>query len=139
MLTLTDDPDPRLEAVLEEGLAEHNAEMAHIRDWRALAVSAHDPETGDIAGGILGRTSMGLFFLDLFYLPKRLRRGGIGGRALRMAEDEAVRRGCTAGTLVTVNFQAPDFYARHGWEVFGRIATVSGVERIFMRKTLEAR
>jgi GNAT superfamily N-acetyltransferase len=139
MLTLTDDPDPRLEAVLEAGLADHNAEMARIRDWRALAVSVHDPETGELAGGILGRTSMGLFFLDLFYLPKRLQRGGIGSRALRMAEEEAARRGCTAGTLVTVNFQAPDFYARHGWEVFGRIASAPGVERIFMRKTLEVK
>jgi GNAT superfamily N-acetyltransferase len=139
MLTLTDDPDPRLEPMLEAGLAEHNAEMARIRDWRALAVTVHDPETGELAGGILGRTSMGLFFLDLFYLPKRLQRGGLGSRALRMAEEEAARRGCTAGTLVTVNFQAPDFYARYGWEVFGRIPTVPGVERIFMRKTLEAK
>ena len=40
-----------------------------------------------------------------------------------------------AATLVTVNFQAPDFYARHGWEEFGRIASAPGVERIFMRKT----
>ncbi len=52
---------------------------------------------------------MGLFFLDLFYLPKKLRRGGLGSRALRMAEEEAFRRGCTAATLVTVNFQAPEF------------------------------
>ena len=78
---------------------------------------------------------MGLFFLDLFYLPKKLRGGGIGSRALRMAEEEAIRRGCRAATLVTVNFQAPEFYARHGWEEFGRIASVPGVERIFMRKT----
>ena len=38
MLTLTDDPDPRLKEVLGAGLADHNAEMARIRDWRALAV-----------------------------------------------------------------------------------------------------
>jgi len=55
-----------------------------------------------------------------------------------MAEQEAARRGCTAATLVTVNFQAPDFYARHGWAEFGRIATVPGVQRIFMRKTLRS-
>ena len=138
MLTLTDEPDPRLEAVLEDGLAEYNEEMSRLRDWRPLAVAVHDPDTGALAGGVLGRTSMGLFFLDLFYLPKRLRGSGIGSRALRMAEEEAVRRGCTAATLVTVNFQAPDFYARHGWKEFGRIATEPGVERIFMCKSLAA-
>jgi GNAT superfamily N-acetyltransferase len=135
MITLTDDPDPHLEAVLDEGLAEHNAEMSRLRDWRALAVEVLDPDTGELAGGVLGRTSMGLFFLDLFYLPKKLRGGGIGSRALHMAEEEAIRRGCRAATLVTVNFQAPDFYARHGWEEFGRIASAPGVERILMRKT----
>ena len=137
-MTLTDTPDPHLKTMLEEGLAEHNAEMARLRDWRTLAIQVHDPDTGELAGGILGRTSMGLFFLDLFYLPKKLRGSGIGSRAIRMAEEEAIRRGCTAATLVTVNFQAPEFYARHGWEVFGRIPTIPGVERIFMRKTLAA-
>jgi len=135
MLTLTDTPDPRLEAVLEEGLADYNAEKVGTRDWRPLAVAAHDPDTGELVGGVLGRTSLGLFFLDLFYLPAKLRGGGLGRQALRMAEEEAIRRGCRAATLVTVNLQAPDFYARHGWEEFGRIATVPGVERVFMRKT----
>ena len=86
MLTLTDDPDPRLEDVLGDGLAEYNAEMSRRRDWRALAVTAHDPDSGALVGGLLGRTSLGLFFLDLFYLPKPLRGGGIGSQALRMAE-----------------------------------------------------
>jgi GNAT superfamily N-acetyltransferase len=135
MIALTDDPDPHLEAVLGDGLTEHNAEMSRLRDWRALAVEVRDRDTGELAGGVLGRTTMGLFFLDLFYLPKKLRGGGIGSRALRMAEEEAIRRGCRAATLVTVNFQAPEFYARHGWEEFGRIVSAPGVERIFMRKT----
>jgi GNAT superfamily N-acetyltransferase len=136
MITLTDSPDPCFETVLEEGLAEYNAEKFGGRDLRALAVTVHDPDTGELTGGLLGRTSMGLFFLDLFYLPAKLHGGGIGGRALRMAEEEAVRRGCRAATLVTVNFQAPEFYARHGWEEFGQLVGAPGVERIFMRKTL---
>jgi GNAT superfamily N-acetyltransferase len=136
MITLTDAPDPRLEEILEDGLAAYNAEKTHRRDWRPLAITALDPETGELAGGLLGRTSLGLFFLDLFYLPERLRRNGTGSAMLRMAETEAICRGCRAAMLVTVNFQAPDFYARHGWEEFGRIASAPGVERIFMRKAL---
>ena len=113
MLALTDAPDSRLESILDDGLAAYNAEQANRRDWRPLAVSAHDPDSGELVGGLLGRTSLGLFFLDLFYLPERMRRGGTGSAMIRMAETEAVRRGCRAATLVTVNFQAPEFYARH--------------------------
>ena len=137
-MTLTDAPPASLKAVLSKGLADYNAQQSRLRDWKPLAVIVHDPETGDAAGGLLGRTSMGLFFIDLFYLPDHLRGGGMGSQALRMAEEEARRRGCQAATLVTVNFQAPDFYARHGWEEFGRIASAPGVERIFMRKALSA-
>ena len=136
MITLTDAPDPRLKSVLEDGLAAYNAEKMGLRDGRPLAVTAHDPENGELVGGLLGRTSLGLFFLDLFYLPERMRHGGTGSAMMRMAEVEAGRRGCRAATLITVNFQAPEFYARHGWEEFGRIPSAPGVERIFMRKTL---
>lgn len=138
MVVLTEAPDPCFKSILEAGLADHNEEMARRRDWRPPAVAVQDPDTGELAGGLLGRTSMGLFFLDLFFLPKKLRRSGIGSQALRMAEVEAIARGCRAATLVTVNFQAPEFYARHGWEEFGRIASAPGVERIFMRKRLAA-
>ncbi len=137
MLTLTDAPPASLETVLDEGLADYNFQQSRLRDWRLLAVVVH-PETGDAAGGLLGRTSMGLFFLDLFYLPGHLRGSGMGSRALNMAEEEARRRGCQAATLVTVNFQAPDFYARNSWVEFGRIASAPGAERSFMRKTLAA-
>jgi GNAT superfamily N-acetyltransferase len=138
MITLTDTPDPRFEEILEVGLADYNETQTHRRDWRALGVMVQDPDTGEPAGGLLGRTSLGLFFLDLFYLPANLRGSGTGSAVLRMAETEAAHRGCRAATLVTVNFQAPEFYARHGWEEFGRIQTAPNVARIFMRKTLIA-
>jgi hypothetical protein len=67
MITLTDSPDPDFENVLEAGLTEYNESKTHRRDWRALAVMVRDPDTNELAGGILGRTSLGLFFLDLFY------------------------------------------------------------------------
>ena len=37
MITLTDTPDPRLETVLDDGLAEYNAERS------ACAIGAHWP------------------------------------------------------------------------------------------------
>jgi GNAT superfamily N-acetyltransferase len=107
VITLTDDSDPRLEMVLETGLADYNAAQTGVRDGRALAVAVQDPDTGEPVGGLLGRTTLGLFFLDLFYAPEHVRRSGIGGRALRLAEKEAARRGCRAAMLITINVQAP--------------------------------
>lgn len=136
MITLTDEPDPRLEGVLEQGLSDYNEQKTGRRDWRALAVAVNDPHSDAPVGGLLGRTTLGLFFLDLFYLPAHLRHDGVGRRALQMAEEEAIRRGCVAAALVTIDFQAPEFYARHGWEEIGRVRSAADVERIFMRKIL---
>jgi GNAT superfamily N-acetyltransferase len=74
-----------------------------------------------VVGGIIGRTSMGLMFIDRFFLPEGLRKQGLGTRVIRAAEEEGARRGCSRAILFTAHFQAPDFYQKQGWEVLGKI------------------
>ena len=136
-LTVTDDPAPEAAAVIETGLNRFNADNAGYWDWRALAVLASDPATNKVVGGLLGRTSLGLFFIDLFFLPESMRGAGIGGRIMKQAEEEARRRGCLAAVLYTISFQAPGFYERHGYRPFGKIDCLPpGTSRIFMSKQL---
>jgi GNAT superfamily N-acetyltransferase len=136
-LTLTDAPDERAQAAIGEGLSDYNLGQAGYRDARPLAVLVSDPDTKQVIGGLLGRTSMGLLFIDLFFLPESLRRHGIGSRVIRTAEDEALRRGCGKAILFTVTFQAPGFYARQGYQALGRIeCDPPGHTRICMTKKL---
>jgi len=136
-LIVTDTADARVEKVVGEGLRRYNAEQSGVDDSRSLAVVVSDPDTNEILGGITGRTSLGLLFIDLVFLPDELRGGGLGSRILKLAEDEGRRRGCRAAMLYTISFQAPRFYERHGWRVFGEIACdPPGTSRIFMTKTL---
>jgi GNAT superfamily N-acetyltransferase len=135
-VTLTDTRDPQAEAVITGGLAEYNREKIGRVDSRTLDILVRD-EGGGIVGGLLGHTSLGLFFLDLFYLPATLRRSGLGSRLINQAEDEARRRGCAAAFVITVTFQAPAFYERHGYRRFGEIACPpDGATRIFLTKPL---
>ena len=55
-------------------------------------------------GGILGRTSLGICFLDLVFLPVTLRGQNVGTRMIAAAEGEARRRGCRAMLLYTISF-----------------------------------
>jgi GNAT superfamily N-acetyltransferase len=138
-LTLTDAPGDRAQAVIRGGLADYNFDQAGYRDARPLAVLVSDPDTQEVIGGLLGRTSMGLLFVDLFFLPEGLRKHGTGGRVIRAAEEEAMRRGCTRAVLLTVTFQAPGFYEQHGYQVLGRIeCEPPGYTRICMTKKLAA-
>ena len=135
-VVLTSVRDARAEAVVAAGLADYNREHIGRADSQTLDVLVRD-DSGAIVGGILGHTSLRLFFLDLFYLPKELRRGGLGSRLIAQAEDEARRRGCSAAFVITVTFQAPAFYERHGYRRFGEISCPpDGATRIFLTKSL---
>jgi GNAT superfamily N-acetyltransferase len=136
-VVVTDAPTSDDIARISDALDDFNVQETGIADGRRLAVLVQDPETGAVVGGLTGRTSMGLMFVDLFHLPPTLRGGGLGGRILGAAEDEARARGCRAGVLYTISFQAPGFYLKHGWRVFGEIACdPPGTSRIFMTKNL---
>jgi GNAT superfamily N-acetyltransferase len=135
-LTLTDQPTASDESVVSTGLADYNASKTGYRDWRPLAALLRDPNTGETLGGMIGKTSYGLLFIDLVYLPEDLRGQDIGSRLLTMMEQEGIARGCMSGFLFTITYQAPAFYARHGWTEFGSIACEPpGTARIFMTKT----
>ena len=136
-ITLTDAPDDGECAVITEGLRAYNEARAGVSDSRELAILVRDPETQNVVGGLLGRTSLGLLRVDRFFLPEDLRRGGLGSRILAMAEEEARRRGCTRAVLSTVHFQAPAFYAKQGWEIAARIdCDPPGHTRFYMTKKL---
>jgi ribosomal protein S18 acetylase RimI-like enzyme len=137
ILTLTDFPDDRVRAVVTRGLDAHNLEAAGYVDRKPLAVIVSDPKTGEVVGGAVGRTGFGLLFIDLVYLPTSMRGRSIGRRMMEMAEAEGRKRGCKAAVLYTINFQAPDFYKRLGWRVFGEIpCDPPGTSRFFMTKEL---
>ena len=137
ILTLTDAPDDAARAVVGNGLAAFNEEQTGISDVRPIAVLISDPDTGAIVGGLIGRTSLGLMFIDLVYIPDRFRGARLGSEMLAMAEAEARRRGCCSVLLVTISFQAPGFYAKHGYTELGRVPChPPGTSRVLMSKAL---
>jgi len=136
-VTLTDKTNPAGQRVIRTGLSQYNREMAGYADARGLAVFVSDSESKKIIGGLLGRTSLGLFFIDLFFLPKALRGNGIGTQVIECAEAEARKRGCSTAVLYTITFQAPAFYERQGYRVLGRIeCRPPGYPRLCMIKAL---
>jgi predicted N-acetyltransferase YhbS len=129
--------DPRAEEIIAAGLDAYNKEKIGRVDRQTLDVLVRD-DSGEVVGGIVGHTSLRLFFLDLFYLPQEMRGGGLGSRLIRQAEDEARRRGCTSVFVMTVTFQAPAFYERHGYRRFGEIpCPPDGATRICLSKSLD--
>jgi GNAT superfamily N-acetyltransferase len=136
-LWFSDRTDDGAEAIIDEGLSAFNREQAGYVDARPLAVLMRRRGEKATCGGLIGRTSLGLLFIDLVFLPNWARGQGLGSRILAMAEQEARRRGCTTSVLYTITFQAPGFYARHGYRELGSIEVdPPGHTRVCMTKRL---
>lgn len=133
----SDQPSADAELVLGDALAVFNEAATGYNDRRPLTVLIKDPATGQILGGINGKTTLGMAFLDLFHLPESLRGSGLGSQLLHAFEDEARRRGCANAVLYTLSFQAPGFYEKHGWVRFGEVpCEPQGSSRFFLSKQL---
>jgi len=137
VIVVSDSANPQFEEVIGKGLDEFNQQVSGLSDRRPLCVIVKDPDSDEALGGIVGRTSLGLAFLDLFHLPASLRGSGLGTKILKAFEDEARERGCRSAVLYTISFQAPGFYEKNGWIAFGEIESeLEGISRVFMSKKL---
>ena len=91
----------------------------------------------EIVGGVIGSTYWEWLHPDLLWVKEELRGQGYGHRLLMVAEDEARRRGAKNAYLDTFSFQAPDFYKRRGYQLFGELLDFPpGYQRLFLTKQL---
>jgi len=136
-IVATDTPDPSAREAILKALNAFNQEQAEPAAFRRLALLLRDPGTGEIEGGLWGLTAWGWLHVELLFVPEALRGRGVGTELLRLAEEEATRRGCRGAWLDTFSFQARGFYERLGYEVFGAIEDhPPGHSHLFMKKAL---
>ena len=124
------DPDQQREDETTEGLVEHNkaaSELVRLRfqpenlPSRPVVAYAVD-DAGELLGGCVGSTEdvWQWLTIDMMWVHPDQRGSGLGRRLLEAVEEQARERGCRWAKLNTWEFQAPEFYAQCGYEVYGR-------------------
>ena len=94
---------------------------------------------GTVLGGVLGRTHTipWWFEISVIWIEERLRQHGLGRRLMEQAERIAAERGCQYARLATSNFQAPLFYQKLGYRLYGTLDNCPPGETVFyLWKTL---
>jgi ribosomal protein S18 acetylase RimI-like enzyme len=94
-------------------------------------------ERGEILGGLIGELQWEWLRIEILAVSERFRGHGWGRHLVAEAERIAVNCGCRQAWVDTFSFQAPEFYKRLGYRVFGELPDYpSGQVRYFLAKVL---
>jgi GNAT superfamily N-acetyltransferase len=133
-IALETDPDPGEIKQVRAGLSAYNYTFSGDDSYTPLTLLLKSRE-GKIMGGLLGGTYWGWLYVEVLWVAEGLRGQGLGGKLLDRAEEAARERGCFAAHLDTMDFQAPDFYLKRGYTVYGVLDDLPrGHQRFFLKK-----
>jgi len=96
-------------------------------------------EQGSLLGGINAEyVNWGVLSISLLFIKKEQRKYGYGTQLLKHVEEFARAKGGHLAHVDTLEFQAKDFYLKHGYEVFGILddCPKQGYKRYYLQKKL---
>ena len=104
---------------------------------RLLVIPVQDA-AGRVEGGLWGHTQFQWLHIQMLLVPAAMRGQGIGSALMAAAEAEAHQRNCLGIYLDSFSFQAPVFYAKLGFTVFGVLDNFPpGHQRLYFQKRLD--
>ncbi len=134
--TVVTNPSPDEVTSIRAGLYSYNRIKAGEDGFAPVTLVLRD-ENGVVVGGLLGATYWCWLVVEILWIAEAARHQGLGSQLLCQAERIAIERGCHSAHLDTMSFQAPGFYEKHGYRIFGVIDDLPmGHKRIYFTKRL---
>ena len=131
-------PSPDNLRVVHDGLRAFTDSYAGPVNARPFAIFVRSPD-GGVLGGLDGELRWTWLYIAHLWLPDALRGHGLGSALLARAESFAREQGCSAAYLDTLEFQAPSFYQRRGYSIYGVLEGFPpGSRRYYLQKQLAA-
>lgn len=123
--------------VIGGGINAYNNETAGESNGKLLCYVLQGADD-EAVGGVIGETHWDWLYINLMWIREDLRGHGYGKRLLELAEAEALKRGAKKAYLDTFSFQAPGFYEKFGYQVFGTLEDFpAGHQRYYCMKELK--
>ena len=120
--------------IIGEGISNYNEQKAGNDNAQRICFVVQGPDK-EIVGGVIGALYWDWLYVDLMWLKDEFRGHGYGHRLLTHLEDEAKKRGAKKAYLDTFSFQAPGFYKKQGYKIFGELKDFPvGHQRYFLTK-----
>jgi ribosomal protein S18 acetylase RimI-like enzyme len=88
-----------------------------------------------IYGGLIGNIYKFCLYIEILWISENRRGLGYGRKLLEAVELMAKNEACVFVYLDTFNFQAPEFYQKNGYEVYGILDLYpGGIKQFYLKK-----
>jgi ribosomal protein S18 acetylase RimI-like enzyme len=135
---VSENPDTDARDLILSLLDADNSRKMGRQERSDFAVLLRDPATREVIGGLWAMDDLGWAFITYLYVPPAFRGQGIGEKLMTEAETIARERGMVGLWVNTFDFQAPGFYEKLGYTVFGQLeGGDQAAGQIFLRKRLQ--
>jgi len=114
------EPCPEDKKVMVEGMLAYHKSKGHIRkdEFYSILLKNNDKK---LLGTIIVSFRWGGMHIQTLWIDETERNHGWGKKLMQMAEAEAIKRGCTLAYTDTYTWQAPTFYEKLGYELYGKL------------------
>ncbi|MEK4514875.1 GNAT family N-acetyltransferase [Paenibacillus sp. FSL H8-0122] len=137
--------------IVELDLAQNQQEISRLLEEHSRGIDSSIPpyqrevislaayENGVFVGGITGDIVWNILNVHLLAVDPTYRGNGLGKALLEEMEHRASLRGCKVSELTTMSWQAPHFYQKQGYEIFGEIKDCphEGQSKYYLQKNLK--
>ncbi|AVP64546.1 GNAT family N-acetyltransferase [Clostridium sporogenes] len=126
--------------LIVDRIVEYNLSKVHGKqEVPLLSINRVIEDTnGEIIAGILSKMyCWNCIYIDALWVKEEYRKDKLGTKLLKEIEKIAKEKDCHLIHLDTFDFQAKDFYIKHGYEIFGVLDQCpENHKRYFMKKSI---
>ena len=118
--TIEGEPNEADMKVLVDGMLSYHASKGHPRKVDKCSVTIKNDD-GKLVGCVMVSFLYNGMEIGSLWVDESMRGQGLGQKLMKMAEDEGKKRGATFAYTNTFTWQAPGFYEKLGYALYGKL------------------
>ena len=120
MVAKDGEPNPEDFQALSEGMLDYHAAKGHPRKSEKYSIFLKD-EKDKTLGGVVVTFLWNGMEIDSLWVDESIRGKGWGKKLMEEVEKEGIKRGSTVAYTNTFPWQAPEFYEKLGYSMYGKL------------------
>ena len=114
------EPNPEDKQALIDGMLAYHQAKGYPRKKERFSVFLKD-ESGKVLGGAMVAFEWNGMQIQTLWVDDSIRHQGWGSKLMQLVEEEAIKRSCTIAFTDTFTWQAPEFYSKLGYSLYGEL------------------